>query len=375
LTGARSRSVWIHFAHSGGLLYNLSAMKIALAQLNTTVGDLPGNEAKILAAYQQGASAGVDLVMVPELAVCGYPPRDLLHKGRFIEGCWAVVERLAKSSSRTGLLVGFPGRSDRRPGREFTNACALLQHGKVQATRVKTLLPTYDVFDEDRYFEPATENAPVEFNGHKLGLTICEDVWNDEGFWRERRYSRDPAAELISAGAQILLNIPASPWHLGKNRTRRDMLSNLASKSKVPVLYCNLAGGNDELVFDGTSLAWDDRGQLIGEGAMFAEDFLVIDTANAPAAQHHSLPDEEKVYKALVLGLRDYLHKCGFQSAVLGRSGGIDSALTAVIAADALGPENVRGVSLPSEFSSPGSLNDARRLAKNLGIPYDVIPI
>ena len=350
-------------------------MKLALAQLNTTVGDLPGNEARILAAYQHGAAAGAELVLVPELAVCGYPPRDLLHKSRFIENCWAVVERLAKSASQTGLLVGFPGRSDRRPGREFTNACALLQRGKVLATRVKSLLPTYDVFDEDRYFEPATENTPVEFNGRKLGLTICEDVWNDEGFWRERRYPRDPAAELVAAGAQILLNISASPWHLGKNRTRRDMLSNLASKSKAPVLYCNLTGGNDELVFDGTSLAYNDSGQLIGEGAMFAEDFLVMDTAKAPVIQHRSLPDEEKVYKALVLGLRDYLHKCGFKSAVLGLSGGIDSALTAVIAADSLGRENVRGVSLPSGFSSPGSIEDARRLAENLGIQYDVIPI
>jgi NAD+ synthetase len=350
-------------------------MKIALAQLNTTVGDLPGNESKIRAAYQQGAAAAVDLVLAPELAVCGYPPRDLLHKGRFIEHCWAVVERLAKSTGQTGLLIGFPGRSDRRPGREFTNACALLQHGKVVATRVKTLLPTYDVFDEDRYFEPATDNTPVEFNGQRLGLTICEDVWNDEGFWRERRYSRDPVAELVAAGAEILLNISASPWHLGKNRTRRDMLASLAAKARVPVLYCNLVGGNDELVFDGTSLAWDGRGRLIGEGAMFAEDFPVVDTARAPVIEHRSLPDEEKVYKALVLGLRDYLHKCGFKSAVLGLSGGIDSALTAVIAADALGRENVRGVSLPSEFSSPGSLEDARRLAGNLGIQYDVIPI
>src|SRR5438093_5719131 len=254
-------------------------MKIALAQINITVGDLPGNEKAILDAYQRGVAAGVDLVLVPELAVSGYPPRDLLYKSRFIENCWNTVERLAKVTGRTGLLAGWPGRSDKRPGREFTNSCALLQHGGVLATRVKTLLPTYDVFDEDRYFEPATENTPVEFNGRKLGLTICEDVWNDEDFWRERRYSRDPAAELVAAGAEILLNISASPWHLGKNRTRRDMLSNLARRSKTPVLYCNLAGGNDELVFDGTSLACDDRGQLIGEGAMFAEDFLVVHTA------------------------------------------------------------------------------------------------
>ncbi len=350
-------------------------MKIALAQINTTVGDLPGNEKSILAAYQRGVAAGVDLVLVPELAVSGYPPRDLLYKSRFIENCWTAVERLAKATGRIGLLVGWPGRSDKRPGREFTNACALLQHGKVLATRVKTLLPTYDVFDEDRYFEPATENTPVGFNGRKLGLTICEDVWNDEGFWRDRRYPRNPAADLVQAGAEILLNISASPWHLGKNRTRRDMLASLAAKAKVPVAYCNVVGGNDELIFDGTSLAFNGAGQLIAEGAMFAEDFQVVDTATAPAIQPRSLPDEEKVYQALVLGLRDYLHKCGFKSAVLGLSGGIDSALTAVIAAEALGRGNVRGVSLPSEFSSQGSLDDARLLARNLGIQHDVIPI
>ena len=350
-------------------------MKIALAQINTTVGDLPGNEKAILAAYERGAAAGVELVLVPELAVSGYPPRDLLYKSRFIENCWATVERLAQATGRTGLLVGWPGRNEKRPGRDFTNACALLQHGKCLATRVKTLLPTYDVFDEDRYFEAATENAPVEFNGRKLGLTICEDVWNDEDFWRDRRYPRNPAADLVRAGAEILLNISASPWHLGKNRTRRDMLASLAAKAKVPVLYCNMVGGNDELIFDGTSLAFNGAGQLIAEGAMFAEDFAVVDTAGSLALQPRSLPEEEKVYRALVLGLRDYLHKCGFKSAVLGLSGGIDSALTAVIAVAALGRDNVRGVSLPSEFSSQGSLDDARLLAEQLGICHDVIPI
>jgi NAD+ synthetase len=350
-------------------------MKIALAQINTTVGDLAGNEARILAAYRRGLEAGADLVLVPELAVSGYPPRDLLHKSHFIEENRAVVERLAAATGRAGLLVGFVGRNDKRPGREATNAAALLQRGKVIATRVKTLLPTYDVFDEDRYFEPATENAPVEFNGQKIGLTICEDVWNDEDFWRDRRYRRNPAVELVQAGARVLLNISASPWHLGKNRTRREMLASLAAKARVPVLYCNLVGGNDELVFDGASLAFNAAGQLAAEGAMFAEDFLMMDTEAAPAITHRALPDEEKVFKALVLGLRDYMHKCGFKSAVLGLSGGIDSALTAVIAVEALGRENVRGVSLPSQFSSQGSLDDARVLAKNLGIQYDVIPI
>ena len=350
-------------------------MKVALAQINTTVGDLPGNEKAIRAAYDRGVVAGADLVLVSELAVSGYPPRDLLHKSRFIEDCQAVVDRLAKATGRAGLVVGWPGRNEKRPGREFINACSLLHHGKVLATRVKTLLPTYDVFDEDRYFEPALENTPVPFNGRKLGLTICEDIWNDEDFWQDRRYQRNPAAELVHAGADLLLNISASPWHLGKNRTRRDMLASLAAKTAVPVFYCNVVGGNDELVFDGTSLAYDGAGRLIAEGAMFSEDFLVVDTANAPAVQPCQLADEEKVYRALVLGLRDYLHKCGFKSAVLGLSGGIDSALTAVIAAEALGSENVRGVSLPSEYSSRGSLDDARLLAERLGIQHEVIPI
>jgi NAD+ synthase (glutamine-hydrolysing) len=350
-------------------------MKIALAQLNTTVGDLAANEAKIAAAYRRGVEVGADLVMVPELAVCGYPPRDLLSRSRFIDQNRAVVERLARAAGKTGLLVGYVGRNPNRPGREATNAIGLLQNGQVLATRFKSLLPTYDVFDEDRYFEPATENAPVEFNGQKVGLTICEDVWNDEEFWLDRRYHRNPAAELVQAGARMLLNISASPWHLGKNRTRREMLASLAAKSKCPIVYCNLVGGNDELVFDGTSLAFNSAGQLVAEGQMFAEDFLVVDVERAPAIAHRSLLDEEKVFKALALGLRDYLHKCGFKSAVLGLSGGIDSALTAAVAVEALGKENVRGVSLPSQFSSQGSLDDARILAQNLGIQYDVIPI
>jgi NAD+ synthetase len=350
-------------------------MKVALAQINTTVGDLAGNEAKILAAYQRGAEARVDLVVMPELSICGYPPRDLLHKRHFLPANWAALQRLAKATGKTGVLVGYAGTNDRRPGREATNSAALLQHGGIVAIRHKTLLPTYDVFDEDRYFEPAMENHPVEFNGEKIGLTICEDVWNDEDFWRDRRYRRNPAVELAAAGAMILFNISASPWHLGKNRTRHDMLANLAAKTRCPLLYCNLAGGNDELIFDGSSLVFTGTGQLAAEGGLFCEDFLVVDTAQLGAIGPQVMADEEKIYRALTLGLRDYLHKCGFKSAVLGLSGGIDSALTAVIAVEALGPENVRGISLPSQFSSQGSLDDAQALAATLGIQYDVIPI
>ena len=350
-------------------------MKVALAQINTTVGDLAGNEAKILAAYARGVAAGANLVLLPELALTGYPPRDLVLNGAFVAKNIESLERLARQTGPAALVTGFIGRNEVQPGRKATNAIALLQNGRVHATRTKTLLPTYDVFDEDRYFEPATANAPVEFNGTKLALTICEDVWNDEDFWDDRRYRRNPAMELAAAGAKLIINASASPWHLGKNQVRREMLAQLAAKTGCPVVYCNLVGGNDELIFDGASLAFNARGELLAEGAMFAEDFVVVDLETAAPRPPQTFADEQLVYQALVLGTRDYLHKCGFKSAVLGLSGGIDSALTAAIAADALGREHVRGVALPSQYSSPGSLDDAQKLAKNLGIQYDVIPI
>ena len=371
-------------------------MKIALAQLNLTVGDLAGNEAKILASYRRGAEAGVELVICPELSVTGYPPRDLLLKKLFVAQNLETLNRLAAATSQTGLLVGYVGENKVRPGRGVTNSVALLQHGKILATRAKTLLPTYDVFDEDRYFQPATENLPVEFNGQKIALTICEDIWNDEDFWTERRYTHNPPVELAEAGAQIIFNLSASPWHVGKNHTRREMLRSLALKTQRPVVFCNQVGGNDELVFDGESLAFNAAGDLVAQGKSFEEDFILVELnpresgapASGPARQETPSPhagpeagapilpcDEELIYRALVLGLRDYLHKCGFKSAVLGLSGGIDSAITAVLAAEALGKENVRGISLPSQFSSQHSLDDARILAERLGIHYDVLPI
>ncbi len=350
-------------------------MKIALAQINTTVGDFGGNEAKIRAAYRRGVQAAVYLVVCPELATTGYPPRDLLLKSGFIKENLALVDRLATATGKTGLLVGYVGENATRPGRPMTNAVVLLQGGKIRATRTKTLLPTYDVFDEDRYFEPATENRPVDFEGQKIGLTICEDVWNDEDFWRDRRYRRNPAVELVEAGANVIFNVSASPWHLGKNQTRFDMLHSLAVKTRAPLVYVNLVGGNDELVFDGCSLAFNRAGELTARGALFAEDFIVIDTDASQALEVPSTVDEEMVFKALVLGLRDYIHKCGFKSVVLGLSGGIDSALTACLAVAALGAEHVRGVSLPSQFSSQGSLEDGRAIAERLGIRYDVISI
>jgi len=350
-------------------------MKVALAQINTTIGDFAGNAEKILTAYRRGQSLGLDLVVCPELAIPGYPPRDLLLKPGFVEGNLRGLETIAAATGQTGLLVGFAGRNDRLPGRETTNSVALLHQGRIIDVRHKTLLPTYDVFDEDRYFEPAESNSPVDFQGIRLGLTICEDVWNDEDFWRERRYRPNPAAELIRAGAQFLINVSASPWHLGKNRTRLAMLASLARKSRCPLAYCNLVGGNDELVFDGESLAFNADGQLLAQGHKFAEDFCVLDLKSSSVIEARSSSDEERLYEALVLGLKDYLWKGGFRKAIIGLSGGIDSALVACLAAAALGPENVHGISLPSQFSSQGSLDDARQLAVNLGIRYDVIPI
>ena len=350
-------------------------MKIALAQINTTVGDLAGNEARILDAYQRGAAAEADLVICPELAITGYPPRDLLLKSGFIAGNLAVLERLTAAMGQTGLLVGFVGENRQRPGRAATNSVALLQNGRSVAVRSKMLLPTYDVFDEDRYFEPAESNVPVEFNGCKIGLTVCEDFWNDEDFWRDRRYRRNPATELAAAGAELLLNVSASPWHLGKSTTREAMLASLAAKTQRPIVYCNLVGGNDELIFDGASLAFDAEGRVTARGKVFEEDLLLMDASAPFPSAPEAMADEEQLYRALVLGTRDYLHKCGFKSAVLGLSGGIDSAVVACLAVAALGADQVRGVLMPSQFSSQGSLDDARLLAERLGIRYDVVPI
>lgn len=358
-------------------------MKIAISQINTTIGDFDGNYRKIKDAYAKAVESNADLVLTPEMAITGYPPRDLLLRKDFVEKNISVLKDLAKITGKVGLVVGYVDFNRNKPGRNLTNSIALLKDGKIIEIRHKTLLPTYDVFDEDRYFEPAEVNRPVEFNGVKLGLTICEDIWNDEDFWRDRRYRRNPPAELFDAGAEILINISASPWHLGKDRTRGKMLASLANKYGKPVVYCNLVGGNDELVFDGGSMVFGKNGNLLAKAKVFEEDFLIVDLEKnsvnsrdlASSKDFSELCDEEMIYRALVMGTRDYLHKCGFKSAVLGLSGGIDSSLVACIAAEAIGKENVLGVSMPSQYSSRGSLEDARKLAENLGIKYDVIPI
>ncbi len=351
-------------------------MRVALAQINPTVGDVRGNGERVREAYRRAAGAGAQLVVCPELCLPGYPPRDLLWRRGLVDQNLAELERLAVETGDAGLVVGYVGRNEARPGRELVNAAALLHRGRVVARRVKTLLPTYDVFDEDRYFEPARGNEPVEFLGCRLGITICEDIWNDEDFWPARRYQANPPVDLAEAGAEVILNLSASPWWLGKDATRLAMLRSLARKTRRPVLFCNQVGGNDELIFDGASLALGAEGQLLARARRFEEDMVVVDTEQgAGVAEVADGGVEEMLYRALVLGVRDYLHKCGFRSALLGLSGGIDSALTACLAVAALGAENVRGVSLPSQFSSQHSLDDARVLAGRLGIAYDVIPI
>jgi NAD+ synthase (glutamine-hydrolysing) len=355
-------------------------MKLALAQINTTVGDLRGNTAKILDFYGRAVKAGAGLVLTPEMAITGYPPRDLLAKRRFVDDNLRALEELAGKIGDVALVVGYVDTNPQRPGKDYFNAAALIRNGKILAKRFKTLLPTYDVFDEDRYFQPADANAAVDLDSHKLALTICEDIWNGPGYWAVRLYQRDPIEELMrkETGVEILLNISASPYNLGKEKTRFDMLRAAALRHKVPLAYCNLVGGNDELVFDGNSMVFDASGSLLAEAKAFQEDLLVVDLEGpAPSGPQsfRALDQVEALHEALVLGLSDYTRKCGFKSVVLGLSGGIDSAVTACLAVAALGKENVMGVSMPSQFSSKGSIDDARELAKNLGIRWEVIPI
>src|SRR5882724_6259590 len=350
-------------------------MKIALAQIDTTVGDLRGNSGKILDFYRCGVAAGADVVMTPELAITGYPPRDLLAKHRFVHDNLHALDELAAQVGPTALLVGYVDFNTNRPGRNYVNAVALVQNGKIIARRHKMLLPTYDVFDEDRYFQPADSNTVIDLASQRVGLTICEDIWTQD-YLPAQLYERSPIHDLMSgqARAQVLLNLSASPYHLGKERVRHDMLAAVARQYKVPVVYCNLVGGNDELIFDGNSLAFDASGNLLAQGAAFAEDLVVVDLVGQPQP-FNPLQPAAALHEALVLGLRDYTQKCGFKSVVLGLSGGIDSAVAACLAVVALGRENVLGVSMPSQFSSKGSIEDARELAGNLGIRWEMIPI
>jgi NAD+ synthase (glutamine-hydrolysing) len=348
-------------------------MKIGFAQINPTVGDLRGNFEKIAGAYDQLARAGADIVIAPELAVTGYPPQDLVFKSRFVPENLAVLDQLQKRLNKPALLVGFVDRNEGR-GKPFHNAAALLQAGEPLQKTHKSLLPTYDVFDEDRYFEPAREIAPLKFRGHRIGVTICEDIWT-ERYLPRPFYDVDPVRALVAQEAEMILNVSASPFSLRKPAVRREMISGLAGTYQRPIFYCNAVGGNDQLVFDGNSIAVNARGQLLAQLPAFEEASVIVDSENVQAPEIPSADIVQELYSALRLGLRDYLAKCGFKSAVLGLSGGIDSAVVAAIAVDALGPNNVTGVSMPSQFSSRGSILDALALTKNLRIQCLEIPI
>jgi NAD+ synthase (glutamine-hydrolysing) len=347
-------------------------VKAGFAQINTTVGDLPGNYAKIIGAYHEAVQKGADIVLTPELAITGYPPQDLVFKSRFVPLNLEMLDRLQDEVGRVPLVVGFIDKND-GPGAPFRNAAAVLAKGEPERRVYKSLLPTYDVFDEDRYFEPAADVAPINICGGSLGLTICEDVWVYP-FLPRRLYPRNPVRSLVLQGAEIIANISASPFGIGKPKLRLEMLSKLAAENGCPLLYCNALGGNDQLVFDGNSLAFDAKGRCIAQLPAFQECVQVVDMAGGPI-EAALMSEPEELHAALVLGLRDYAMKCGFKSVVLGLSGGIDSAVTAVIAAEAMGPDAVHGVTMPTQFSSEGSIEDSRRLAATLGIHFHNIPI
>jgi len=351
-------------------------MKIALAQINTTVGDFAGNVERIVRYARLAKERGAGLVVFPELALCGYPPRDLVEKPEFVKRSENELTRLASLLPEIPALVGSVQRSHAEMGKSVCDAAALLHRGRVVLDYAKILLPFYDVFDESRYFEPGTSTGIYELQGFKLGVTICEDTWNDKHFWKKQLYSRDPVEETVRAGAGILLNIASSPFCTDKIQVRHDMLRTLAQRHAVPVVYVNHVGGNDQLIFDGSSMAFNSRGELATRAKSFEEDLVLFDAASGCGEIRPGPASEiEAVYQALLLGTRDYVSKCGFQKVLVGLSGGIDSSLVATIAADALGPENVRGVSMPGPYSSSGSLRDAEALARNLGIDFRVIPI
>ena len=347
-------------------------MKIALAQINTKIADFEGIVRKVASFAERARKKGADLIAFPELTTTGYPPRDLVERADFVENNLKALEQIARLSQGIGIVVGFVGRTGRSQSgvKPLLNAAALCQGGKIVARYAKNLLPTYDVFDETRYFEPGTETGVWEIFGKKVGLSICEDCWNDKFFWEKPLYHRDPIEEQVSQGADFLINLSASPFTAAKDRLRREMLQATARRHQKLVFLVNLVGGNDELVFDGRSLAINQSGEIVAEGKAFAEDLVVVDLDEMKKGSLEPIDDIESVYEALVLGVRDYVRKCGFKKVVLGLSGGIDSTLVAVIAADALGPANVLGVGMPSPFSSKGSLQDARTLARNLGIRF-----
>ncbi len=325
---------------------------------------------------RRAQSAGAGLILFPELSVCGYPPRDLVERSSFVARNRESTEKIAIETQGIAVICGLVTPAQTDAGKSVMNSAALLQDGKIAFIQSKMLLPTYDVFDEMRNFAPAKSQELFPFCGNRMALTICEDAWNDKRFWAKRLYTVDPVDSLIQAGGNFVLNISASPFWIGKREFRRDMLASIARQHKVPVALVNQVGGNDSLVFDGSSVVLNREGEVVAQGRSFEEDLIYFDSRTLTGDLHERIDGEEaSAYSALVLGTRDYMHKCGFQKAIIGLSGGIDSALTAVIASDAVGPENVIGVGMPGPYSSPGSIEDARVLAKNLGIRFELISI
>ena len=350
-------------------------MKIALAQFNPTVGDFAGNSSRIIALSEKAKQRGADLTVFSELCLCGYPPNDLLERPAFIDRNQKELKALAKALTIPSI-VGFVGRVKNGTGKLIANKAALLCGGKITFEQSKMLLPTYDVFDESRYFQPAEKQQTLAFHGESLGVTICEDAWNDENFWPNRRYDRDPITELLEQGTQVILNISASPYTIDKRALRVDMLRSIAVHNRKPVIYVNQFGGNDSLIFDGASVALTPDGKVASQALAFEEDLVLFDTVTGEGEIHEQPRQEiEYAYRALVIGTRDYVQKCGFKKVLVGLSGGIDSAVVDAIATEALGAQNVLGVSMPGPFSSEGSKKDAASLAQNLGIEFMTLPI
>jgi NAD+ synthase (glutamine-hydrolysing) len=369
-------------------------VRIALAQINPTVGDFPGNLRKIAEFVERAAQQSADLVMFPELATCGYWPADLLEKDSFVlraEDTLADVATLTRGAGRPSVLCGSPMRCENTHGKHVQNVAALLEDGDISFVQQKMLLPFYDVFDEQRYFEPAARQSLTLVKGKPVAITICEDAWNDKMFWPRQMYPVDPIEELMRQwavlpqpldGPRLILNISASPFWHGKAEVRQRMIGALARRHRATAVMVNQIGGDDSLIFDGASFAVDASGELIARAKEFAEDLVVFDTEASAGQRGFETnssdvvsSDVVRTWKALVLGTRDYLRKCGFSKAIVGLSGGIDSALVAAIAVEALGAENVRGIGMPSEFSSSGSVSDAETLARNLGIAFSVLPV
>ncbi len=376
-------------------------MKIALAQINPTVGDIAGNADLIRRNIGRAKGAGADLVVFPELAIIGYPPKDLLLKPAVIDECVAAVHDIAEHCTGIAAVIGYPCPADSADeGRALYNAAAVCTGGRLAHRHVKSLLPTYDVFDEHRYFEPGPRVDLATIFGAKVGISVCEDLWNERDMFSRRLYHDNPIDELAERGAKLFVNCSASPFVVRKHAFRLKLMSHVAKKHRIPLVYCNQVGGNDELVFDGRSLVISADGEVLGQGEAFEEDLLIVDVAvgRSPLAAGEqeddkdgdipkptangqrltaapTMPPLEEAYHALVLGLRDYVRKCGFSDVVLGLSGGIDSAVTAAVAVAALGSDHVRGIGMPSRYSSEGSVGDARLLADRLNIPFDVIAI